>query len=581
LASKKPSRTKKKTAKKKAPKKRASKKRTSKKALTLKKAKGARATAKKPPSKKTSDTPGGESARDTSSAAEQMARQQRDISVSEFFAKNRHLLGFDNPRKALLTTVKEAVDNALDACEEAHILPEVTVEISQVAENRFRVSICDNGPGIVKAQIPNIFGKLLYGSKFHRLKMARGQQGIGISAAGMYGLMTTGKPVEILSRTTRRRPAHFYKLHMDTRKNKPIVVSDTEVRWDQPCGTKVVIELEGRYQKGRQSVNDYLATCAIVNPHATIRYTSPDGEKLEWKRGTRELPVEPKEIKPHPYGIELGTLIRMLRETKKRSARAFLTEEFSRVSGRLANLILDGAEISAKAYPTRIAHNEADRLYKAIQKTKIMAPATDCISPIGENALEAGLRTVIEADFYAVTSRPPTVYRGNPFLVEAGIAYGGQAGKEEDLVRLMRFANRVPLLYQQSACAVYKGAVETGWKNYGLGQARGALPTGPAVIIVHVASVWVPFTSESKEAVAHYPEIIKEIKLALQEVGRKLQTFVARRRRAEAEHKKRMYIEQYIPYIGEALREMLDFGEREEKKTVRTLTGVLERSRKM
>jgi len=111
--------------------------------------------------------------------ARSMAARQRDISVSEFFTKNRHLLGFDNPQKALLTAVKEAVDNSLDACEEAGILPDLEVEIAEVSENRYRVAVQDNGPGIVQQQVPKIFGKLLYGSKFHRLKQQRGQQGIG------------------------------------------------------------------------------------------------------------------------------------------------------------------------------------------------------------------------------------------------------------------------------------------------------------------------------------------------------------------------------------------------------------------
>jgi len=564
----------KKTAKKAKPAKKAAKKKTSTRKSIRKKA-------AKPPEKSTRDEKTLKAkATPTGSTAETMAKRQREISVSEFFAKNRHLLGFDNPRKALLTTVKEAVDNALDACEEARILPEVLVAIHPVGENRFRVEITDNGPGILKSQIPNIFGKLLYGSKFHRLKMSRGQQGIGISAAGMYGLMTTGKPVEIISRTSPRKPAHFYKLQIDTAKNRPIIVSDEEIDWEFKQGTKVSIELEGRHQKGRQSVYEYLKTCAIVNPHARIKYVSPEGEEMAWDRGTKDLPHEPAEIKPHPYGIELGTLINMLRDTRHKSVSAFMQHEFSRVSPRVAKAILETAEISLRAYSKRIGHAEAERLYKAIQKTKIMAPATNCLSPIGEDALLAGLKQVIQADYYAVASRPPSVYRGNPFQIEAAIAYGGDAGEEEGLVRVMRFANRVPLLYQQSACATFRGTMETGWKNYGLSQSRGALPSGPAVILVHVASVWVPFTSESKEAIAHYPEIIKEIKLALQEVGRKIGVFIKRRRKAEAEHKKRQYIEQYIPYIGEALQDILGFTEKEEKRTIAILTDVLEKSRK-
>ena len=213
--------------------------------------------------------------------AEELAEKQREISVSEFFAKNRHLLGFDNPKKALLTAVKEAVDNSLDACEEAGSLPEIEVLIKNTENGRYSVSVRDNGPGIVKSQIPNIFGKLLYGSKFHALRMARGQQGIGISAAGMYGLLTTGKPVKIVSRTSERRPAHYYEIQIDTRKNRPEIKKDVELDSEHPRGTLVEIELEARYHKGRQSVEEYLAQTAIANPHVTIRYVGPEREITE------------------------------------------------------------------------------------------------------------------------------------------------------------------------------------------------------------------------------------------------------------------------------------------------------------
>ena len=240
------------------------------------------------------------------SSAEEMASRQREISVSEFFAKNRHLLGFDNPRKALLTTVKEAVDNALDACEEAGVLPDIHIEILQISETRFKVTIHDNGPGIVRKQIENIFGKLLYGSKFHRMKMSRGQQGIGISAAGMYGLMTTGQPVIIITKT-KGKAAHEVVLKMDTARNKAEVISETEhpeddVLFPQGHGTQVTIEMEGKYQKGRQSVDEYLELTAIANPHARISYLMPSNEIVEFPRAVQELPPDSKEIKPHPKG---------------------------------------------------------------------------------------------------------------------------------------------------------------------------------------------------------------------------------------------------------------------------------------
>jgi DNA topoisomerase-6 subunit B len=522
--------------------------------------------------------------------AESMATRQRDISVSEFFSKNRHLLGFDNPRKALLTAVKEAVDNSLDACEDAGILPVVRVDIQQLAEDRYRLIVEDNGPGIVKAQIPKIFGKLLYGSKFHTLKQARGQQGIGISAAGMYGLLTTGKSITITSRTHKGKPAHYYEIQIDTRKNAPQVITDQLVEWESSHGTKVEIELIGTYKRGRHSVDDYIRQTAIANPHCEIFYSAPDSDEVQHiLRGSDQLPPEPKEIKPHPYGVELGVLIRMMKETPTRQLSAFLQRDFSRVSSRVAAEICQAAKLRPKARPQSIVVNEAERLFNAINSVKIMSPATNCLSPIGEDQVLAGLKKEIEADFYTAITRSPSVYRGNPFQIEVGLAYGGDLPAEE-LVDLLRFANRVPLQYQQSGCAIAKAVLGTDWRNYGLSQSKGALPTGPLVLFVHMASAWVPFTSESKEAVAAYPEIMRELRLALQECGRKLATHIRAHRRAAEEEKKKSYIEKYIPHIGIAiekyiphigiaLREILGLTEKAEKVVTRNLKVVLERSR--
>ena len=511
--------------------------------------------------------------------AESMAERQREISVSEFFSKNRHLLGFDNPQKALLTAIKEAVDNSLDACEEAGILPTLKVEIRQLAEDRFRIAVEDNGPGIVKAQIPKIFGKLLYGSKFHTLKQARGQQGIGISAAGMYGLLTTGKSIAITSRTGQDKPAHYYEIQIDTRKNAPQIIMDKVVEWEPQHGTRVEIELIGTYKKGRHSVDDYVHQTAIANPHCEIFYTPPDSGGTQYlERGSDVLPPEPSEIKPHPYGVELGVLIRMMKETPARHLSVALHRDFSRVSSRVAEEICQAADLSPSAKPHTIAVNEAERLYKAINSVKIMSPATNCLSPIGEEQILLGLQKEIAADFFTAITRTPTVYRGNPFQVEVGLAYGGSLPREE-LVDLMRFANRVPLQYQQSGCAITKAALGIDWRSYGLSQSKGALPVGPVALFIHIASVWVPFTSESKEAVAPYPEIMRELRLALQECGRKLATHIRAHRRAADEEKKKSYIEKYIPHIGIALREILGLSAKAENDLVVTLKDVLERSR--
>jgi len=537
--------------------------------------------------------------------AESMAKAQRSISVSEFFAKNRHLLGFDNPRKALLTTVKEAVDNALDACEEAGILPVVEISIEQLGETHFKVAVQDNGPGIVKKQIPSIFGQLLYGSKFHRLRMSRGQQGIGISAAGMYGLLTTGRAVRITSRTSPRSDAHFYEVQIDTKKNLPDVISDDRIQWDVKHGTRVEIELEARYQRGRQSVDTYLEQTAIANPHIKLVYHAPDGREETYKPSVKQLPPTPKSIRPHPYGIELGVLIKMLQDTRTKTLRQFLTGEFSRVSPRVANEIIEKSGVRTNARTKTLNGDDAKAIYAAIQETKILAPATDCVVPIGETQLLSGLKHVVDAGFYTACTRRPAVYRGNPFVIETAVAYGKpekpkdkaesdtdtnpkakvSRSKDEDkqsesLATVLRFANRVPFLYQQGACAIYKAVVNLNWRQYGLNQARGALPSGDLTIAVHMGSVWVPFTSESKEAIASYPEILQEIRLGLQECGRRLARHIRKTVRIRRELEKRSYIEKYIPAIGEALRDILDLSDRQVKTACNNLKDVLERSRK-
>lgn len=490
--------------------------------------------------------------------AHDLAKKQREISVSEFFAKNRHLLGFDNPIRALLMTVKEAVDNSLDACQDIHILPEIIVEIkrTQGNETRFTVIVEDNGPGILNSQIPKIFGQLLYGSKFHYLKQNRGQQGIGISASVLYSQLTTGNAAKITSKVLNDKKASFFEITINTKSNEPKVIKEEEIIWEnKKHGTKVEIQIEARYIKGKQSVDEYLKQTAIVNPHAYIIYTTPDNEKIEFPRVTNEVPAEPRTIKPHPYGIELGVLIKMLRDTTARTLQSFLQNDFCRIGNNTAKEICDKANIPANTKPAKIALEDVEKLLKAMHETKIIAPPTDCVSPITEELILKGLKKEFNAEFYGATTRAPSVYRGMPFQIEAAIAYGGELPADAP-VRILRFANRVPLLYQQGACGITEAITETNWRAYGLQQSTGSIPQGPVIILVHFASVWAPFTSESKDALAHYPEIIKEIKLALQEVGRKLDLHIRHTVKAREQIEKINLFEKYIPEVASALHNL-------------------------
>jgi DNA topoisomerase-6 subunit B len=551
-----------------------------------------------------------------------MATRQREISISEFFTKNRHLLGFDNPSKALLTTIKEAVDNSLDACEEAGILPEITIEVRDLGldekgegeltkgEGRFVVIVEDNGPGIVKAQVPKIFGKLLYGSKFHRLKQSRGQQGIGISAAAMYGQLTTGRPIRVISRVGKGKPAHDFEIQIDTRKNNPVVSRDESLDdWHQEHGTRVELEIVANWQAGQRFVNRYVEHTALSNPHCTLHYVRPRQARLSFPRATEELPKEAVEIKPHPHGVELGALMLMAGDSKSHDVRGFLQSAFSRVSASVADEIVKRAALKGRVRPRNLAEDRvlAEQLHRAIGETKMMNPPTSCLSPIGDELMRRGLVSflnVIESEgpeqdeqldldsaskkktsrkeraakaaapevpdappeegvekikghnyFIATVTRPPKVYRGNPFQVEVGLAYGGSWPADKP-VELFRFANRVPLLFQRGACGMTEAVVKTDWRNYLLSQPKGSLPVGPMALLVHIASVWVPFTSEAKEALAHYPEITREIQLAAQECGRKLAAHIRKKQHADYQAQRRSIFELYIEEVAEAIHKI-------------------------
>lgn len=306
------------------------------------------------------------------------------------------------------------------------------------------------------------------------------------------------------------------------------------------------------------------------------------GEWQTYLRATKDLPKPAEEIKPHPHGVELGILMQMLKDSRSRTLRGMLSEDFSRVSSNTALQICEKAGLSPKANPTRIAHQESEALFKAIGEMKLMRPPTDCLSPIGEEAIVAGLKKEIQADFYTAVTRAPTVYRGNPFQIEAGVAYT-RPGVDEDVgaeepVRVMRFANRVPLLYMAGACAISKAITGVDWRRYGLSQPKGSLPLGPMVVMVHMASVWVPFTSESKDAIAHYSEIIREITFCLQECGRQLSVFLHKRQRQMEFERKRNYMVLYIPHLALGLKQILELNDRQESTIVSNLNKMLERT---
>ncbi len=679
--------------------------------------------------------------------AEELAESQRQISIAEFFEKNKHMLGFDSGARGLVTAVKEAVDNALDASEEARLKPFVRVKIEESGDY-YRLIVEDEGPGITREQIPKVFGKLLYGSRFHKREQSRGQQGIGISAAVLYSQLTSGKPAKITSKPKGSDGQRYFELIIDTDENEPEIQSESDTppvgrELVGTHGTRIELEMEAN-MRARQQLLRYIKHTAVVNPHAKIVFEEPgmeDGEELVFERAEgASLPAETEEIRPHPHGVELGTLLKMLAQTDSHSVSGFLQGEFTRVGKKTAESVIEnfrdrhfgreaawrpprpheeadvkaaveeavankGADATA-AFAERVAEKlgESDRiphhqvravvavaaeevedesgtafgdtvrenaidaawdaitddrvsdlyelvdeatstrkddetvraiaeriaakfdgdegpdratekrlreyvsraadmteeredatvgetareniveavwesmvtvpddvpkirdvandrdaaseLLEAMNVTDIIAPPTNCLSPITADLVEAGLRKEYDADFYAAATRDADVHGGDPFIVEAGIAYGDELDAEGS-AEVLRFANRVPLVYQRGACATTDVIKSIGWRNYNLDQPGGrGIPNGPVVIMVHVASTNVPFTSESKDAIANVPAIEDEIELAIREAARELKSYLKKRQSLKKRQKKQNVIASILPDMARKLSEV-------------------------
>ena len=503
--------------------------------------------------------------------AQRIASKQKQISISEFFEKNKHFLGFDTHQRAIITAVKEAVDNSLDACEEGRILPEIHVEIKRLEGDRLELVTQDNGPGIPRDSIANVFGKFLLGSRFHAIRQTRGQQGIGITGVVMYAQLTTGSTTTVLSKIEAESTAVKVDLALDTKNNRALRSNEDRIpleEWFEESGMeslhglRIKTVMAAKYQRGRQSVHQYLRMTSIVNPHATIRLRviGKDGEIIdegEWMRTTKILPRPVVEIRPHPHGMQFGTLQRMLKNTKERNVRSFLRKEFEKVSPLVSKKILEHAEIDEKRRPSGLSVEGIQNLLSAFMAVKIQAPPTDCLSPIEDLLIKKGLEKAIDSRYAATVTRTPTVSQGNPFQVEVGLVFGGDLPSDGS-VEVLRFANRVPLMYQQGGCLLTKGIESIDWRRYGLEQTGGkGVPKGPAAILVHLASTNVQFTSEAKEAVSENEEVLDELRRALFEVGRGLQGHRKRIGQREKSREKFDLINKILPEIASKSSSML------------------------
>lgn len=506
--------------------------------------------------------------------ADKMASNQKQIAISEFFEKNKHFLGFDSLQRSIITAVKEAVDNSLDACEEARILPEIKVKITKVDSKKDIIELQteDNGPGIPQKSIEKVFGQLLFGSRFHAIRQSRGQQGIGITGVVMYSQLTTGKPTHVLSKIESDPTAVSVSIGLDTRKNKAVKSDQTRIIWEnddltlKKHGLRVTTRMKGKYQRGRQSVYQYLRMTSIVNPHAEITFTDPDGEVYHWPRVTERLPSKVDAIKPHPHGIELGQLQRMCRESTDSRLTVFLRQNFSGVSMRAAKELCEASELAVSTKPKSMKPDDVRALLEAFQgermikgkPIKLLSPPTNCLSPIEEMLIKKGLSKTIDSKFVSTMTRAPTVSHGNPFQVEVGLIFGEDMAADKH-VEVLRFANRVPLMYQQGGCLLTKAIESVDWRQYGLDQAGGkGVPKGPAAILVHLASTNVQFTSEAKEALSDNEFVFEETRKAMLEMGRGLRKHLEKKKKMAKTREKFELINDILPAIAEKSASILE-----------------------
>ena len=503
------------------------------------------------------------------SIAEKMAANQKQVAISEFFEKNKHFLGFDTLTRALITAVKEAVDNALDACEEARILPDIVVQITKVDNKKdiLQLDVEDNGPGIPRANIEKVFGQLLFGSRFHAIRQSRGQQGIGITGVVMYSQLTTGDPTHVESKIAKEATAVAVDIGLDTRKNKAVKSNQDRVDWGEKVhGLKIRTSMKAKYQKGRKSVWQYLRMTSIVNPHADILFIDPDGQEHHWPRVTEKLPGRVEAIKPHPNGIELGQLQRLCGESSESRMTTFLRRNFSGVSGRAAKELCQVAELEEKLKPKSLKPDQVRALLEAFQgermlrgnPVKLLNPPTSCLSPIEELLIKKGLSKTIDSKFVTTMTRAPSVTQGNPFQIEVGLIFGEGMAADKP-VEVLRFANRVPLMYQQGGCLLTKAIESVDWRQYGLDQAGGrGVPKGPAAILVHLASTNVQFTSEAKEALSDNEVVMEEGRKAMLEMGRGLRKHLEKKKKMGKTREKFELINDIIPAIAEKAASLLE-----------------------
>lgn len=508
-------------------------------------------------------------------------------STAEYFSKNLQQVGFSSQTKAVLTTLKEAVDNALDACEEHGILPEVSIMIEKIGpgslknSDQIRIRVEDNGPGIDPDDVPKVFGEYLASSKFGRGRCSRGQQGIGISAATTWAQLTSALGARVTTKTKSMRKALQCTVEVDIKHNKGIIKDRTTLDWDRPHGTTVEFVVDGRIQlNGEAGLLNYLNGTTLVNPHLTMTYKLPELEPHRIERVSTHIPDIPEATEPHPHTMKLGEFIAHSHLFGRVKVNAWLKKGFSRVNeGTLKELVQGGlnANVLEKSVDA-LGEGQFKELFVSLQNLKLMAPSTKSVISIGEEGFAKSIKRLGAVDFFAVVSRKPTICDFKPVQIEVAVARLEDRNVEaESAAQVLRFANRVPLQFDKSACAIVHAIESVNWRSYGLVQPKNALPQGPYIIAVSVVSPFIKFKNASKETIDASDELVEEIRRALIQAGQKLSKHIRREVKANELEEKIRHIEQFCPILVDGLCRITSASAARKKKAEEGLVKMLGR----
>ena len=472
-----------------------------------------------------------------------------EISASDFFYRNRDIAGFTNPSRAIFAAIRELVENSLDAAESLKIPPDIYVRLSFEGEASkdtqiYKLRVEDNGSGIQPKHIPSAFGQVLFGSKY-KLKQQRGTFGLGGKMAVLYGQIMTHQPALVTSSTGVAK-IYSFKLMIDIQRNRPIILDrKVLINKEQWRGTIVEFCLEGDYLRAMPKIIEYFKQTAMVNPYANLTFVDPKGRLYKFTRATKAMPEPPKETLPHPYGVDVELLQRLIQITPYKTMLEFLKHHFHRVGEVTAQKFLVFSGLSPSKNPKKLAHEEIVKLMQMLKRFKeFLPPDASCLSPLGEELLKAGIMKELKPEYLVVHQRKPATYAGHPFIIEIGIAYGGEVPKKGSFM-IYRFANKIPLLYDEASDVSFRVINAMNWRRY------KASPEMPIAIVVHICSTKVPYKTVGKEFIADRPEVKREVANALREVGRQLQHFLSRREHVDKERKRLSIFAKYLPKIAQ------------------------------